>query len=121
MRCGDRLGVALSSRPALPGTRDMADGRAFDIVVFGATGYTGGLTAEYLAGHAPAGTRWALAGRSREKLETVRTRLAAINPAAAKIELLTADSTDAESLKRVAESTKVVITTVGPYILHGEA
>lgn len=99
----------------------MADGRAFDIVVFGATGYTGGLTAEYLARNAPAGTRWALAGRSRDKLEAVRTRLGAINPAAAKVELLTADSTDAESLKRVAESTKVVITTVGPYILHGEA
>ena len=99
----------------------MPEARSCDIVVFGATGFTGGLTAEYLARQAPAGTRWALAGRNREKLEAVRARLAAINPACATLPLLAADATDAEALKRVAESTRVVITTVGPYILHGEA
>ncbi len=98
----------------------MAAARSYDIVVFGATGFTGGLTAEYLARQAPAGTRWALAGRNREKLEAVRQRLAALNPACAKLDLLAADATDPGSLKRVAESTRVVITTVGPYILHGE-
>jgi short subunit dehydrogenase-like uncharacterized protein len=94
--------------------------RDYDIVVFGATGFTGALTAEYLARHGPAGTRWALAGRSRQKLESVRARLADIDPACADMALLAADVTDAESLRSVAESTKVVITTVGPYILYGE-
>ena len=55
--------------------------RHYDFVLFGATGYTGGLTAEYLARHAPRGARWALAGRSRDKLDAVRARLAEINPA----------------------------------------
>ena len=58
----------------------MAD-REHDIVLFGATGFTGALTAEYLAQHAPDGLRWALAGRNRDKLEAVRERLATIDPA----------------------------------------
>jgi short subunit dehydrogenase-like uncharacterized protein len=98
----------------------MPAARSFDIVVFGATGFTGALTAEYLARHAPAGTRWALAGRNPKKLEAVRAQLAAINPECGKLELLAADTSDPDSLKRVAEATRVVITTVGPYILHGE-
>lgn len=98
----------------------MAAARSYDVVVFGATGYTGGLTAEYLARQAPAGTRWALAGRNRDKLEAVRARLAAISPACASLDLLHADASDAASLKKVAESARVIITTVGPYILHGE-
>ncbi len=98
----------------------MPANRSYDVVVFGATGFTGALTAEYLAQHAPAGTRWALAGRNRAKLEAVRARLAAINPACAQLELLAADATDPAPLKKVAESARVVITTVGPYILHGE-
>jgi short subunit dehydrogenase-like uncharacterized protein len=98
----------------------MATDRPYDVVVFGATGYTGGLTAEYLARQAPAGTRWALAGRNRDKLEAVRARLAGISPACASLPLLAADATDPASLKQVAESARVIITTVGPYILHGE-
>ncbi len=97
----------------------MTDG-GHDVVVFGATGFTGGLTAEYLAAHAPPSTRWALAGRSPSKLQQVRGRLAKLNPACAELELLQADATDPESLRRIAESTKVVITTVGPYIKYGE-
>lgn len=98
----------------------MTAARAYDIVVFGATGYTGGLTAEYLARNAPPNTRWALAGRNVAKLEGVRERLKAINPRWADLPLLTADTNDPGSLKRVAEITRCVITTVGPYILHGE-
>jgi short subunit dehydrogenase-like uncharacterized protein len=98
----------------------MAAARSYDVVVFGATGYTGGLTAEYLARQAPAGTRWALAGRNRDKLEAMRARLASISPACATLDLLPADANDAASLKKVAESARVIITTVGPYILHGE-
>ena len=95
----------------------MAD-RAYDIVVFGATGFTGALTAEYLARNAPAGTRWALAGRNQGKLEDVRRRLGA---GAAEVPLLRADVTDTESLRSVAEAARVVISTVGPYIRYGEA
>ena len=94
----------------------MAD-RSYDIVVFGATGFTGALTAEYLAAHAPAGTRWALAGRSMDKLEQVRARLGS---GFSEVPLLRADVTDAGSLRDVAEGTRVVITTVGPYIRYGE-
>ncbi|HEU4515214.1 MAG TPA: saccharopine dehydrogenase NADP-binding domain-containing protein [Nocardioidaceae bacterium] len=96
------------------------DQRSHDIVLFGATGFTGGLTAEYLARTAPQGRRWALAGRSLSKLEAVRARLTEIDPSLADLPLLTADVTDAASLKAVAESARVVITTVGPYIEYGE-
>ena len=98
----------------------MPHDRRYDIVLFGATGFTGKLTAEYLARHAPATTRWALAGRNRSKLESVRKVLAAINPACAEMALLQADTGNPDSIQAVAESARVVITTVGPYILHGE-
>jgi short subunit dehydrogenase-like uncharacterized protein len=88
--------------------------REFDVVLFGATGFTGGLTADYLSANAPAGTRWALAGRNLGKLEALRDRLGG------DVSLLVADATDPASLARVAESTKVVATTVGPYIRYGE-
>jgi len=94
--------------------------RDFDIVLFGATGFTGELTAAYLAEHAPAGCRWALAGRNATKLEGVRDRLAKVNPDCADLPLLHADASDPASLKAVAAATRVVITTVGPYLLYGE-
>ncbi|RZU77469.1 saccharopine dehydrogenase (NAD+, L-glutamate forming) [Micromonospora kangleipakensis] len=98
----------------------MPDDRPYDLVLFGATGFTGALTAEYLARHAPAGLRWALAGRNPEKLAAVRDRLAAIDPELAGLPLLTADVTDPDSLRAVAASARVVASTVGPYIHHGE-
>jgi short subunit dehydrogenase-like uncharacterized protein len=98
----------------------MSVGREFDVVLFGATGFTGGLTAEYLAAHAPNGCRWAIAGRSREKLLAVRERLAEINPLCGDLDLLVADVTDRESLRAVVMRTRVVVTTVGPYLRHGE-
>lgn len=94
--------------------------RPHDLVLFGATGYTGGLTAEYLAQFAPEGTRWTLAGRSLARLEAVRERLAALNPACAGLPLIEADVGDAAAMRQLAASTRVVLTTVGPYILHGE-
>jgi saccharopine dehydrogenase (NAD+, L-glutamate forming) len=94
----------------------MAD-REHDIVVFGASGFTGALTAEYLAEHAEPGTRWAIAGRSRQKLEAVRSRLGGQH---AELPIVEADIGDAGSIRRLAESTRVVITTVGPYINYGE-
>jgi short subunit dehydrogenase-like uncharacterized protein len=95
-------------------------GRDHDLVLFGATGFTGALTAEYLARNAPSGCRWALAGRNRDKLEAVRSRLGEIDPALARLPLLHADVTDGGSLASVAEAARVVITTVGPYLEYGE-
>ncbi|MFG2141237.1 saccharopine dehydrogenase family protein [Streptomyces sp. NPDC048650] len=100
--------------------RQDTSGRAHDLVLYGATGFAGALTAEYLARHAPEGCRWALAGRSTAKLERLRDRLAAIDPACAGLPLLRADSGDAESLRALAADTRVLATTVGPYLLHGE-
>lgn len=88
-----------------------------DVVLFGATGFTGALTAEYLAANADPGTRWALAGRSRKKLEDVRSRL---GPEHSAVPLIEADIGDSASMRRLAESAKVVISTVGPYIHYGE-
>jgi short subunit dehydrogenase-like uncharacterized protein len=98
----------------------MSQGREFDIVLFGATGFTGGLTAEYLAARAPNGCRWAIAGRNLAKLEALRARLAAINPACESLDLLHADVTDRTSLRTVAARSRTVVTTVGPYLNHGE-
>ena len=88
--------------------------RDHDIVLFGATGFTGALTAEYLARHAPDGLRWAVAGRNRAKLDALSERLGIDVP------LLHADVGDEPSLRSVAESARVVITTVGPYVAYGE-
>jgi len=87
--------------------------RPHDVVLFGATGFTGGLTAEYLAANAGT-TRWALAGRNQAKLEAVRSRLGSDVP------VLLADIDDVQSIRRVADSARVVISTVGPYINYGE-
>lgn len=91
--------------------------RGHDVVLFGATGFTGGLTAEYLAEHAPPDLRWALAGRNEVKLTAVRDRL---GPAHADLPLLHADATDPESLAAVAADTRILATTVGPFIQYGE-
>jgi len=95
--------------------------RQYDLVLFGATGFTGGLTARYLAENGHAGLRWALVGRNRAKLEAVCDTLTQEQggeaPAPA---LLIADAADPAALAKVAEAAKVVATTVGPYALYGE-
>ncbi|CAL9375504.1 Putative trans-acting enoyl reductase [Nocardiopsis dassonvillei] len=93
--------------------------RDHDLVLFGATGYTGALTAAYLAGHVPAGTRWALAGRNRDKLAGLRERLAAQAPGSPLPDLLVADADDPGSLRALAASARVVAGTVGPYSERG--
>jgi short subunit dehydrogenase-like uncharacterized protein len=92
--------------------------REFDIVLMGATGFTGRLVAEHLVRRHGVGgqLKWALAGRSREKLETMRLEL---GETAAGLPLLVADSHDRESLDAMVRRTSVVCTTVGPYALHG--
>ncbi|MFF5389361.1 saccharopine dehydrogenase family protein [Streptomyces sp. NPDC013012] len=94
--------------------------RPYDVVLFGATGFVGGLTAEYLAEHAPAGCRWALAGRSLGRLEALRDRLASDRPHLTDLPLVVADSADPASLRELAGSARVVATTVGPYVWYGE-
>jgi short subunit dehydrogenase-like uncharacterized protein len=98
--------------------------RPFDIVVWGATGFTGKLVAEYLARRQPKGARerplaWALGGRQRSKLEAVRAALAAELPGVADLPLLVGDGGDRASLDVIVRSARVVISTVGPYALYG--
>jgi short subunit dehydrogenase-like uncharacterized protein len=89
----------------------------FDIIVYGATGFTGQLVAEYLAAHykADGSLKWAMAGRSRDKLAAVRDAIGAPKDTS----LIVADAGDPASLKAMVAQTKSVITTVGPYLLYG--
>ncbi|MYW05017.1 saccharopine dehydrogenase NADP-binding domain-containing protein [Streptomyces sp. SID3343] len=96
-----------------------SDTRLYDIVLFGATGFTGELTAAYLARNAPADTRWALAGRNLDKLRALRERLAAIDPGCAKLALLCVEADDPAALREIAAASRVVATTVGPYVRYG--
>ena len=96
----------------------MSGDRELDVVLFGATGFAGRLVAGYLAGHAPAGVRIGLAGRSQRRLADVRTGLGA---AASAWPLLVTDSADPVSLAALARAARVVVTTVGPYRAHGLA
>jgi len=89
--------------------------REFDIVVYGATGFVGKLTAEYLA-HAGGSARIALAGRSPSRLEAIRSTL----PESARAwPIITADASSPSSLDEMAARTQVVVTTVGPYSKYG--
>jgi short subunit dehydrogenase-like uncharacterized protein len=89
----------------------------FDIVVYGATGFTGQLVAEYLAHHyrGDRELKWAMAGRSHDKLVAVRN---AIGPAA-DTPLIVADASDPSSLQAMVDQAKSIISTVGPYQLYG--
>jgi len=92
--------------------------RDYDVIVYGATGFTGRLVAEHMLATYGAGgdVRWALAGRSKTKLEGVRTDIGA----SADLPLIVADASDPASLAAMARSARVIITTVGPYQLYGE-
>lgn len=87
--------------------------RELDLVLFGATGYTGQVVAEYLQKHAPSGLRWALAGRSQGKLAQVNEDLGLSLPT------IVAASDDEASLRAMAKRATVVISTVGPYAKLG--
>jgi short subunit dehydrogenase-like uncharacterized protein len=95
----------------------MKSSSKFDIVVYGATGFTGQLVAEYLAAHytGNGAPKWAMAGRSLEKLASVRDAIGAPADTA----LIAADAGDPASLKAMVAQAKSVITTVGPYQLYG--
>ena len=91
--------------------------REFDVVVFGASGYTGKLVAEYIQSEygENGSVKWAIAGRNREKLEGIREELGL----SADLSILEVDSNDQDSLNAMTSSTKCVLTTVGPYQLYG--
>ena len=95
----------------------MKSDRPYDIVVYGATGYTGRLVAEYLSqNYRGKGLAWAMAGRSMAKLEEVRDLIGAPTDTP----LIEANSDDPASMAALAESARVILTTVGPYQLYGE-
>lgn len=95
--------------------------RPYDIVLFGATGFTGRLTAEYLARKSVREPlRWSIAGRNPGKLEELNKQLAALTGGQPGPDVIVADSDDANSLIGMARQTQVVITTVGPYAKYGE-
>ena len=89
----------------------------FDVIVYGATGFTGQLVAEYLAAQykGDANLKWAMAGRSKDKLVAARDAIGAPKDTS----LIVADAGDPASLKAMVGQTKSVITTVGPYLLYG--
>lgn len=89
-----------------------------DITLFGATGFTGALTAEYLGTHLPPGGTWAVAGRNIAKLDDVAERVVAAG--GVRPEIVQADVSDASSMAAMAQSTRVLVSTVGPYLSYGE-
>src|SRR5258707_3243024 len=102
-----------------PGIKElqMKPSSKFDIIVYGATGFTGQLVAEYLAQHytGKSDPKWAMAGRSLEKLASVRDAIGA----PADTSLIQADASDPASLKAMVDQAKSVISTVGPYQFYG--
>jgi len=93
--------------------------RKYDVVVFGATGFTGKLAAEHIAKTYGKSVKWAIAGRSAGKLEAIRTYLTKFNSELKDLDVLIADSSKPESLEAVVSSTRAVISTVGPFVRYG--
>ena len=87
------------------------------MVLYGATGFTGKLTAEYLAANAPASVKWALGGRSLERLTAFKAELVAAFPRAANVGIVVGEGATATN---IATSSRAVITTAGPFALYGE-
>lgn len=115
-RLGDPLGDPPSTRP-------------LDLVLFGATGFTGKLVADHIAGAVsgagrvglPAGAtlRWALAGRDQDKLNALAAELRRAHPGAPMPELLRADAHDPTAIAALAQRARVVCTTAGPFARYG--
>ena len=91
------------------------EARPNDIVLFGATSFVGQILCQYLVDQygSSGDLRWAMAGRSKSKLESVA------GEKGANVEMIVADAADASAMRQLCESTKVVISTVGPYSLYG--
>jgi short subunit dehydrogenase-like uncharacterized protein len=87
----------------------------YDVVLYGASGFVGRQTVQYFARHAPEGVRWAIAGRDRRKLEGVREECGA------RVDVLVADGRDRQAIDAIVSRTRVILTTAGPFALHGDA
>lgn len=96
----------------------MTDAQTYDVVIYGASGYTGRLVAQYLNTEygSDGEVSWAMAGRSAEKLSAVRSEMGIPDT----VDLVVADADDSAALKAMAEKAKCVITTTGPYQLYGD-
>lgn len=94
--------------------------KSLDLVLFGATGFTGRLTAEYLAKHArTSGLRWGLAGRDEGKLLHLREQLTRHGPAGSEVAIVVAKAEDTASVRHMARKCRVLLTTAGPFSVHG--
>jgi len=86
--------------------------RPYDVVLYGASGFVGQQTVQYFARHAGAKVRWAIAGRNRQKLEAVKTKVGVA------VDVLIADSQDQAAVDAIAAQTRVLLTTAGPFALY---
>ncbi|KAI8904564.1 saccharopine dehydrogenase [Powellomyces hirtus] len=93
--------------------------RPYDVIVWGATGFTGALVAEYLAKSAPQDVKFAIAGRNKEKLASVTERMSKVAPNRKNIPVIIANIDDQASLDRMVSQARVVISTAGPFMQHG--
>lgn len=98
----------------------LADRRMYDLLVYGATGFTGQLVANYLAKNAPPSLRWGIAGRDEKKLQSIALELRGARAAAGQDSPLGVVIGSGTTIDNVAKAAKVVITTAGPYMLYGE-
>jgi short subunit dehydrogenase-like uncharacterized protein len=90
--------------------------RTYDVVLYGASGFVGKQTVQYFACHSSSGQlRWAIAGRNRQKLETVRAEVGV------GVDVLVADSQDQQAVDNLVSQTRVLLTTAGPFALYGNA
>jgi short subunit dehydrogenase-like uncharacterized protein len=90
--------------------------RPYDVVLYGASGFTGRQTVQYFAEHvAPGEVRWAIAGRNRQKLESVKAQVG-VN-----VDVLVADSQDRTAIDNIVSQTRVLLNTAGPFALYGNA
>src|ERR1700724_1233503 len=91
--------------------------RKYDVVLYGASGFTGKQTVQYFAAHAdPSQIHWAIAGRNRQALETAKAQA---GPQANAVDVLIADAQDQEALNQIASQTRVLLSTAGPFALYG--
>lgn len=96
------------------------DSKSLDIILFGATSFVGKITTQYLLTEVGLGrdVKWAIAGRSLDKLKQLKTEL---GPEADALPLIVADSSDSNSLTKMCQQARVILSTVGPYALYGES
>ena len=115
--------MAYAPKDATPQGKKTANGgkqRPVDITLFGATGFVGKILAAWLAEHAPKDVTIALAGRNREKLVFLKQQLLTVHQGVMDWQIVEADAFDEDAMTKLAKNTRVVISTVGPFVRYGE-